>query len=81
MTRARKKRSSHPRLEAIGWDQMEPTCVIKLGLESMNRTDQAFRNSVASVRQVTRDIDADLDELDEADSAVDEEEERAAAHG
>lgn len=66
----KRKRKSYPRLEALGWDRKEPTEIIMLGLERVKQTvadgDAAFRNSVASVVKITRELGAEIeDDIDE----------------
>lgn len=90
MTR-RKKKSSHPRLVALGWDELEPTQVIERGLEVVTKTmtegNAAYRNSVASVAKTTRAIERELDGIeeneldDELDDDLDDDGELAHAHG
>jgi len=63
--RKSRRKPSHPKLEALGWDEKEPTEVIDLGLERVRKTasegDAAFRSSLECVAKAAKK----LDELEE----------------
>ena len=72
---AERKRSVHPKLEALGWEDCDPTEVINLGLERLRRSDaaSAFRKSAESLAKGAREhVSLDDDEDEDEDDIFDD---------